>query len=44
VLRKETALPVQIASSPLTCVARGAGSSLDNLIALGSRSRRWKFR
>jgi rod shape-determining protein MreB len=38
-LRQETALPVQVASSPLTCVARGAGSSLDELEALGSRAR-----
>jgi rod shape-determining protein MreB len=38
-LRQETALPVQIASSPLTCVARGAGSSLDELDALARRAR-----
>jgi rod shape-determining protein MreB and related proteins len=44
VLREETSLPVQIASSPLTCVARGAGTSLDNLSALGRGSRRWKLR
>jgi rod shape-determining protein MreB len=44
VFREETALPVQIASSPLTCVARGAGTSLDNLGTLGRRSRRFKLR
>jgi rod shape-determining protein MreB len=39
-LRQETELPVMIAPSPLTCVALGAGHSLDELAALErSRSR-----
>ena len=47
-LREEVGLPVQIADSPLTCVAEGAGRSLDELETLDraakaqrkSRSRR----
>ena len=47
-LRAEVGLPVQIADSPLTCVAEGAGRSLDELETLDraakaqrrSRSRR----
>ena len=33
-LRSETGLPVQLAESPLTCVAEGAGRSLDELETL----------
>jgi rod shape-determining protein MreB len=33
-LRDEVGLPVQIAESPLTCVAEGAGRSLDELETL----------
>jgi rod shape-determining protein MreB and related proteins len=33
-LRTEVGLPVQIADSPLTCVAEGAGRSLDELETL----------
>ena len=33
-LRRETDLPVQIADSPLTCVAIGAGQSLEEIAAL----------
>jgi rod shape-determining protein MreB len=33
-LRSEVGLPVQIADSPLTCVAEGAGRSLDELETL----------
>jgi rod shape-determining protein MreB len=47
-LRSEVGLPVQLADSPLTCVAEGAGRSLDELETLDraakaqrrSRSRR----
>ena len=47
-LREEVGLPVQVAESPLTCVAQGAGRSLDELETLDraakaqrkSRSRR----
>jgi rod shape-determining protein MreB len=33
-LRTEVGLPVQLADSPLTCVAEGAGRSLDELETL----------
>jgi rod shape-determining protein MreB and related proteins len=33
-LRHEVGLPVQLADSPLTCVAEGAGRSLDELETL----------
>ena len=33
-LRSEVGLPVQLAESPLTCVAEGAGRSLDELETL----------
>ena len=33
-LRSEVGLPVQLADSPLTCVAEGAGRSLDELETL----------
>ena len=33
-LRDEVGLPVQVADSPLTCVAEGAGRSLDELETL----------
>ena len=33
-LREEVGLPVQVAESPLTCVAEGAGRSLDELETL----------
>jgi rod shape-determining protein MreB len=33
-LRAEVGLPVQVADSPLTCVAEGAGRSLDELETL----------
>jgi rod shape-determining protein MreB len=39
-LRQETQLPVTIAPSPLTCVALGAGHSLDELAALERRRSR----
>jgi rod shape-determining protein MreB and related proteins len=39
-LRHETELPVTIAPSPLTCVALGAGQSLDELTALDRRGSR----
>jgi rod shape-determining protein MreB len=34
---RETGMPVQIADAPLTCVAYGAGQSLEELDALGRR-------
>jgi actin-like ATPase involved in cell morphogenesis len=33
-LRSEIGLPVQVVDSPLTCVAEGAGRSLDELETL----------
>jgi rod shape-determining protein MreB and related proteins len=39
-LRQETQLPVTIAPSPLTCVALGAGHSLDELAVLERPARR----
>ena len=38
-LRKETGLSVQVAESPLTCVAIGAGHSLQELAVIGKRAR-----
>jgi rod shape-determining protein MreB len=35
----ETGMPVRMADSPLTCVAEGAGMSLEELDTLGSRGR-----
>jgi rod shape-determining protein MreB len=35
----ETGMPVRMADSPLTCVAEGAGMSLEELDALGGRRR-----
>jgi rod shape-determining protein MreB len=35
----ETGMPVRVADEPLTCVASGAGLSLEELDALGSRRR-----
>ena len=49
-LREETQLPVEITESPLTCVAIGAGHSLEELDALeragrgAKRSRLWRGR
>jgi actin-like ATPase involved in cell morphogenesis len=36
-LREEVGLPVQLVDSPLTCVAEGAGRSLDELETLDPR-------
>ncbi|MGH2950167.1 MAG: rod shape-determining protein [Solirubrobacteraceae bacterium] len=36
-VHRETGMPVQIADAPLTCVASGAGQSLEELDALGRR-------
>ena len=36
-LHRETGMPVHIADAPLTCVASGAGQSLEELDALGRR-------
>jgi rod shape-determining protein MreB len=39
-LRQETQMPVQLAESPLTCVAAGSGKYLDELDAIAGRKRR----
>jgi rod shape-determining protein MreB and related proteins len=39
-LRQETQMPVQLAESPLTCVAVGSGKYLDELDAIAGRKRR----
>jgi rod shape-determining protein MreB len=36
-VHRETGMPVHIAEAPLTCVASGAGQSLEELDALGRR-------
>ena len=36
-VHRETGMPVHIADAPLTCVASGAGQSLEELDALGRR-------
>jgi rod shape-determining protein MreB len=38
-LHRETGMPIHEADAPLTCVAEGAGLSLEELDALGARSR-----
>ena len=38
-VHRETGMPVRMADSPLTCVAEGAGVSLEELDALGARRR-----
>ena len=39
-LRQETQMPIQLAESPLTCVAVGSGKYLDELDAIAGRKRR----
>jgi rod shape-determining protein MreB len=39
-VHRETGMPVRMADSPLTCVAEGAGMSLEELDTLGARSAR----
>jgi rod shape-determining protein MreB len=39
-LEDETGMPVRVADEPLTCVAAGAGQSLEELDALGRMSSR----
>ena len=39
-LEDETGMPVRVADEPLTCVATGAGESLEELDALGRMSSR----
>jgi rod shape-determining protein MreB and related proteins len=39
-MRRETQLPVYLADSPLTCVATGAGHSLEELPVIQRVSRR----
>jgi len=39
-VHRETGMPVRVADQPLTCVATGAGQSLEELDALGSFRRR----
>ena len=38
-VHRETGMPVRMAESPLTCVAEGAGMSLEELDTLGARGR-----
>jgi rod shape-determining protein MreB len=38
-VHEETGMPVRMADSPLTCVAEGAGMSLEELDTLGARRR-----
>ena len=38
-VHRETGMPVHIADAPLTCVAYGAGQSLEELDAIGRRRR-----
>jgi rod shape-determining protein MreB and related proteins len=41
-VHRETGMPVRMAESPLTCVAEGAGMSLEELDALGARGGSWR--
>jgi rod shape-determining protein MreB and related proteins len=41
-VHRETGMPVRMAESPLTCVAEGAGMSLEELDALGTRGGSWR--
>ena len=41
-VHRETGMPVRMADSPLTCVAEGAGMSLEELDSLGARGGAWR--
>jgi rod shape-determining protein MreB len=43
-LRQETQIPVQLAESPLTCVAVGSGMYLEEFDAMAGRKRRSETR